>query len=62
MQIDGPNTLETRSYATYLHADYKVTDELGLTLAGRFSDDRKTFTGQQQDLNEFYKRHTKPIP
>jgi iron complex outermembrane receptor protein len=54
LQIDGPNTLETRSYATYLHADYKVTDKLGLTLGGRFSDDRKTFTGGQQDLNEFF--------
>jgi iron complex outermembrane receptor protein len=53
LQVDGPNELETRSYAAYLHADYKVTDKIGLTLGGRFSEDRKTFTGGQQDLNGF---------
>jgi iron complex outermembrane receptor protein len=59
LQVDGPNTLETRSYAAYLHADYKVTDQIGLTLGGRFSEDRKTFTGGQQDLNGFvYKAST----
>jgi iron complex outermembrane recepter protein len=53
LQVDGPNELETRSYAAYLHADYKVTDNFGVTLGGRFSEDRKTFTGGQQDLNGF---------
>jgi iron complex outermembrane receptor protein len=52
-QVDGPNALETHSYAAYLHADYKLTDKFGLTLGGRFSEDRKTFTGGQQDLNGF---------
>ncbi|MGA2843214.1 MAG: TonB-dependent receptor [Steroidobacteraceae bacterium] len=54
LQVDGPNELDTKSYATYLHADYKVTDKIGLTIGGRFSADRKTFTGGQQDLNEFF--------
>jgi iron complex outermembrane receptor protein len=54
LQIDGPNTLETKSYAAFLHADYKVSDKVGITLGGRFSEDKKTFTGGQQDLNDFF--------
>jgi iron complex outermembrane recepter protein len=54
LQIDGPNTLDTTSYATYVHADYRVTDNLGITLGGRESIDHKTFVGGQQDLNQFF--------
>jgi len=54
LQIDGPNSLETTSYATYFHADYKITDALGITLGGRESVDHKTFEGGQQDLNQFF--------
>jgi len=54
LQIDGPNTLDTTSDAAYVHADYKVTDKIGVTLGGRFSDDRKSFIGGQQDLNQFF--------
>ncbi len=56
LQVDGPNTLDTTSYAGYLHLDYKLTDKIGLTLGGRESADRKTFTGGQQDLNGFFYR------
>lgn len=54
IQIDGPNELDTSSYAGYLHADYQLTDKLALTLGGRYSADRKAFTGGQQDLNQFF--------
>ena len=54
LQIDGPNSLRTESYAGFLHADYAVTDQLGLTLGGRYSEDRKTFEGGQQELNDFF--------
>ena len=54
LQVDGPNTLETKSYAAYIHADYKVTDKIGVTLGGRVSEDRKFFVGGQQDLNQFF--------
>jgi iron complex outermembrane receptor protein len=54
LQIDGPNSLNTTSYAAYFHADYKLTDQIGFTLGARESEDRKTFTGGQQDLNEFF--------
>jgi iron complex outermembrane recepter protein len=56
LQVDGPNTLDTTSYAGFLHLDYKLTDNLGLTLGGRESTDRKSFTGGQQDLNGFFYR------
>jgi len=56
LQIYGPNQLDTKSYAGYLHADYKLTDKIGVTLGGRYSADRKSFTGGQQELNGvFYK-------
>jgi iron complex outermembrane recepter protein len=56
LQVDGPNTLDTTSYAGYVHLDYKLTDHVGLTLGGRESSDRKSFTGGQQDLNGFFYR------
>ena len=54
LQIDGPNTLDTSSYAVYGHADYALTDAIGLTLGARYSIDNKSFTGGQQDLNDFF--------
>jgi iron complex outermembrane receptor protein len=54
LQVDGPNTLDTTSYAGFVHVDYRLTDQIGLTLGGRESEDRKTFTGGQQDLNDFF--------
>jgi len=54
LQIDGPNELNTTSYAAYVHADYKITDQFAVTVGTRESEDRKTFTGGQQDLNQFF--------
>jgi iron complex outermembrane receptor protein len=54
LQIDGPNSLFTQSYAGFVHADYKVTDQLGVTLGLRESLDDKSFIGGQQELNNFF--------
>lgn len=54
LQIDGPNSLDTTSYALYTHLDYRLTSRIGLTLGGRESWDRKSFIGGQQDLNGFF--------
>jgi iron complex outermembrane receptor protein len=54
LQIDGPNELYTSSYAAYGHADYKLTDQIGLTLGARYSIEDKQFTGGQQELNQFF--------
>ena len=54
LQIDGPNELDTNSYAGYLHADFKATDQWAFTAGGRYSVDDKHFTGGQQELNDFF--------
>jgi iron complex outermembrane receptor protein len=54
LQIDGPNELDTKSYAGYLHADFKVTDQFALTAGGRYSVDDKHFMGGKQDINDFF--------
>ncbi len=43
--------MRTSSYAAYAHLDYKLTDQIGLTLGGRYSIEDKFFVGGQQDLN-----------
>lgn len=53
LQVDGPNYLETTSYAGYLHADWRVWQELSVIAGARYSLDHKTFEGQQHDLNAF---------
>jgi iron complex outermembrane recepter protein len=50
---DYQNDVKTKSYAGYLHLDYKITDVWGLTVGGRYSDERKSFLGGQGDLNGF---------
>lgn len=51
VQDSGLNLLNTNSYAGYVHGDYKITDQLGITLGGRYSVDVKQFNGGQQDLD-----------
>ena len=53
LQIDGPNYLNTDSYAGFVHANYKLTDQIGLTAGARYSLDHKQFVGGQSDLNAF---------
>ncbi len=50
---DYQNDVKTSSYAAYLHADYKITDAWGVTVGGRYSEERKSFLGGQGDLNGF---------
>jgi iron complex outermembrane receptor protein len=50
---DYANDVKTSSYAGYIHLDYKITDQWGLTLGGRYSDERKSFLGGQADINGF---------
>ena len=50
---DAANDVDTKTYAAFVHADYKITDQFGLTLGGRYTDDRKKFVGGQEDLNGF---------
>jgi iron complex outermembrane receptor protein len=54
LQINGVDTIDTKSYAGYLHADYDVIDHLKLIGGARYSFDQKTITVNQQDLNGFF--------
>jgi iron complex outermembrane recepter protein len=53
-QIDGNNILNTKSYAGYTHLNYKITNQLGLTVGGRYSVDKKQFEGFQAEENDFF--------
>ena len=51
LQIDGPNSFKTNSYAAFSQADFKLTDKLGITGGVRYTRDEKQFQGGQRDLN-----------
>ena len=51
LQVNGPNSLTSSSYAAYTHLDYKLTNKIGLTLGARYSLEEKEFVGGQQDEN-----------
>ena len=51
LMIDGPNDLETTAKAVYVHLNFKVTDNFGVTLGGRYTDETKHFEGHQTDDN-----------
>lgn len=53
LQVDGPNTLATWTYAFYGNLNIKVTDQVSLTLGGRYSFEHKEFEGFQSDPNDF---------
>jgi iron complex outermembrane recepter protein len=51
LQVDGPNNLSTKNYAFFGQVDYKFTDQLGITLGGRYTHEDKSFEGFQSDAN-----------
>ena len=50
---DYQNDVDTESYAGFLHVDFNLTDRFGITLGGRYSEEKKKFIGGQADLNGF---------
>lgn len=50
---DVQNDVENKNIAAFLHADYKLTDQISFTAGGRFTDVLAYFTGGQSDLNSF---------
>lgn len=55
-QIDGPNWLNTTNYAGFTQLDFKVNDLISLTFGGRYTHEKKSFEGGQQEVNGlFYK-------
>ncbi|MEC3909204.1 TonB-dependent receptor [Sphingobium sp. CR2-8] len=53
VQVDGPNELATRNYAFFGQVDYRPIDLIGITIGGRYTNERKRFEGGQQELNGF---------
>ena len=51
LQVDGPNNLSTRNYAFYGQLDYMLTEQLSITLGGRYTHESKDFEGFQSDAN-----------
>ena len=50
---DIANDIDTKSYAAFFHADYKVSDQFGITVGARYSKDDKEFVGGQEDIDGF---------
>ncbi|MPT49203.1 MAG: TonB-dependent receptor [Sphingobium sp.] len=52
-QVDGPNDLKTENYAIFGQVDFRPSDLIGFTVGGRYTREKKWFTGGQQELNGF---------
>ena len=50
---DFQNDVNNKNEAAFFHADYKVTDQFGVTVGGRYTDVQEEFIGGQGDLNNF---------
>jgi iron complex outermembrane recepter protein len=63
LMIDGPNDLETKAKAVFAHLRFRITDQFGITVGGRYTDETKHFEGHQHDTNGFvYKISGCPNP
>jgi len=51
LQVDGPNKFDTENWAGFGQIDFRPSELLGFTAGGRYTRERKLFTGGQQDLN-----------
>jgi iron complex outermembrane receptor protein len=51
LQVDGPNDLATKNYAFFGQVDWKITEQLGITVGGRYTHENKSFEGFQSDAN-----------
>lgn len=51
LQVDGFNEFDTRNYAFFGQVDFRPAEWIGITLGGRYTQERKLFEGGQQDLN-----------
>jgi len=54
LQVNGVDTIDTSSYAAYVHADYAVTSKLKFIAGARYSVDHKTLREDQYDANAFF--------
>ncbi|WP_428623865.1 TonB-dependent receptor [Sedimenticola sp.] len=51
VQVLGPNNLENEAWAVFTNLDYAITNDWGLTLGLRYTEEEKTLEGRQRELN-----------
>jgi len=51
LQVDGPNDLWTKNIAFFGQIDYRPIELVGITVGGRYTDEKKRFEGFQSDRN-----------
>jgi iron complex outermembrane recepter protein len=51
LMIDGPNDLETKARALFTNLNFRVTQQLGITVGARYTKEKKHFEGHQNDTN-----------
>jgi iron complex outermembrane recepter protein len=50
---DADNDVENKDLAAFIHADFKLTNQISFTAGGRYTDVATYFKGGQGDLNSF---------
>jgi iron complex outermembrane recepter protein len=53
LMVDGDNTINTTSYASFAHANFKLTDKFVVTAGARYSIENKEMIGRQSDPGAF---------
>lgn len=53
LQVDGPGKINTKAYAAYGQVDWRISDLIGITFGGRYTQEDKKYFGGQADANGF---------
>jgi len=51
LQVDGPGDVDTTAYAAFGQVDWRLSDLIGITLGGRYTQEDKSYVGAQADVN-----------
>ncbi|WP_324741040.1 TonB-dependent receptor [Tsuneonella sp. CC-YZS046] len=54
--VYNPIRFKTKSYAAFAHMNFAITDQLGITLGGRYTKEKKRFWPSQIDANLFLQK------
>lgn len=52
----NPISFKTKSYAAFAHLNFAITDQLGITVGGRYTEEQKRFWPSQIDTNLFLQK------
>lgn len=54
--IANPASFNTKSYAAFTHLNFELTDQIGITLGARYTEEVKRYRGGQEDINLFLQK------